>query len=326
MKVSVVVRAYNRAYVIREALASVLRQTYPTFEIIVVDDGSTDNTSEVVHQIGDDKIRYIRHDENRGVSVAGNMGIQAATGEVLANLDTDDLWRPEMLASLVEVLNRHPEAGAAFCDVEVIREKTSVASLASSARVFPKLLSAYGASNGDELVFTKREMYLCLLEEIPIKPTSVLIRRSVLDRIGGYNEQWQSGEDWELYLRIAKHFRFGYLNRPLATLRILGDSTLTKFFEADKLSLRRLILAEKRALQGDSEAMQAANRAIAQFENDLGWTYLHSGRRIKSVATYCRGFAETGDVSLLMKAALASLPLSLREVLKNKLSSGARGT
>src|SRR6266550_1311124 len=110
MRVSVIMRTYNRGYVIREAIASALRQTYPDFEIIVVDDGSTDGTAEVVRRIGDDKIRYIGHNTNRGVSAAGNTGIKAATGDVVANLDTDDLWQPEMLSSLVGLLSRHPEA------------------------------------------------------------------------------------------------------------------------------------------------------------------------------------------------------------------------
>lgn len=326
MKVSVIMRTYNRGYVIREAIASVLRQTYPDFEIIVVDDGSTDDTSEIVRRIDDDRIRYIQHNTNRGVSAAGNTGIKAATGDVIANLDTDDLWRPEMLGSLVGLLNRHPEAGAAFCDVEVIREKTVVASLASKTRVFSKLLCSHSASSGDVCIFTKREMHLCLLEEVPIKTNAVLIRRSVLDHVGGYDEKWRSGEDWELYLRIAKHHHFGYLNRQLATVRVLGDSTLAKFFEADKASLRRLILSEKQTLRGDREAVQAANRAIAQFENDLGWIYLHSGRRVKSISTYCRGFGETGNLILLAKAGFALLPLSLRERLKRSSLGGAHSS
>jgi len=151
---------------------------------------------------------------------------------------------------------------------------------------------------------------------VPIKPTAVLIRRSVLDDVGGYDENWLSGEDWELYLRIAKRYRFGYLNQMLTTMRVLDDSTLARFWDKDKESLRRLIIREKQALRGDREAKRAANRAIAQFENDLGWIYLHAGRRMKSITTYCRGFAETGRPALLVKAALAVIPPSLRSRLK----------
>jgi glycosyltransferase involved in cell wall biosynthesis len=317
MKVSVIIRAYNRGYIIQEAIASALAQTYPDFEIVIVDDGSTDDTADVIQQIRTDAIRYIRHDTNKGVSASGNTGINASTGDVVAHLDTDDLWEPEMLTRLVAFLNHHPEVGVAFCDLEVVRKDKSSSSYVAGTRAFRQLLAARRPVNGDEWTFTEREMHMCLLQEDPIAPTATLIRRSVLDQVGGYDEKWVSGEDWELYLRIAKHYRFGYLNQMLTTVRVLEDSTLAKFWETDKESLRRLILRERQALRGDREARRAANRAIAQFENDLGWIHLHSDRRVKAIATYCRGFAETGDLILLIKAASAVMPLSFRGRVKS---------
>jgi hypothetical protein len=180
--------------------------------------------------------------------------------------------------------------------------------------VFPKLLASH--ANAEEIVFSGREMYLCLLEEVPIKPTAVLIRRSVLDDVGGYNERWLSGEDWELYLRISKRHLFGYLDRKLARMRVLRDSTLAKFLEQDRIALHRLAVNEKKSLGRDHEARRAANRAIARHRTDLGWLYLHSGKRLKSISTYARGFLETGQVLLLMRAVAAFLPLSLRAHLK----------
>jgi glycosyltransferase involved in cell wall biosynthesis len=323
MKVSIVMRTYNRGYIIGEAIESALRQTYGDFEIIVVDDGSSDGTAEAVKRFGSEKIRYIRHEHNRGVSAAGNTGIEAATGDVIAHLDSDDLWKPEMLGSLIDVLNCYPRIGAAFCDVEVARGK-SVSSIVSGMRAFPRLLALHAQSNSDVFVFSSREMYVCLLEEVPIKPTAILIRRNVVDALGGYNESWSSGEDWELYLRIAKHYEFGYLNRKLAIMRVLDDSTLSKFLEEDKSSLLQLVVSEKKALRGDREALQAANRAISRHHKDLGWIYLHSGRRIKSVSTYAQGFARTGHVPLIIRTALALMPLSLNAGLKKILLSGDR--
>ena len=310
MKVSVVIRTHNRGYVIGEAIASALAQTYDDFEIIVVDDASTDNTFEVVQQFGSDKIRYVRHDRNRGVSGSGNTGIRMATGDVIAHLDSDDLWKPEMLGTLVDFLNRHPEADAVFCDVEVIRREGPVSSIAESMHAFPKLLALH--SNSDDVIFSRREMYLCLLEEVPIKPTAVLIRRYVFDNVGGYDESWVSGEDWELYLRISKCYRFGYKNRKLATMRVYDDSTLSKNQEQDKISLIQLETKEKRTVREDPEALRAVNRAISRHHKDLGWIYLHSGRRMKSISTYARGFAETGHLHLALRAALALVPLFLR--------------
>ncbi|MBR0830173.1 glycosyltransferase [Bradyrhizobium manausense] len=323
MLVSIIVRTYNRGYIIGEAIDSALRQTYGNFEIIVVDDGSSDGTAEAVERIRSDKIRYIRHDQNRGVSAAGNTGIRAAKGDIIAHLDSDDLWKPEMLGSLIDVLQRHHQIGAVFCDVEVDRGK-SVSSISSSMRAFPKLLASHAHSDSDVFVFSNREMYLCLLEEVPIKPTAVLIRRAVLDEFRGYDESWCSGEDWELYLRISKHYGFGYVNRKLAVMRVLDDSTLSKFQEEDKSSLLQLAVSEKKGLRRDREALEAANRAIARHCKDLGGIYLHSGRRMKSISTYARGFAETGHVPLIMRAGVALMPLSLTAGLKKVLLSSDR--
>ena len=323
MKVSIIIRTYNRGYIIGEAIESALNQTYGNFEIIVVDDGSSDGTAEAVERFRSDKIRYIRHDQNCGVSAAGNTGIKAAKGDIIAHLDSDDLWKPEMLSSLVDVLRRHRQIGAVFCDVEVDRGKT-VSSITSSMRAFPKLLASHAQSDSDVVLFSSREMYLCLLEEVPIKPTAVLIRRTVLDEFRGYDESWRSGEDWELYLRISKNHGFGYVDRKLAVMRVLDDSTLSKFQEEDKSSLLQLAVSEKKELRRDREALEAANRAIARHCKDLGWIYLHSGRRMKSISTYARGFAETGHIPLIMRAGVALMPLSLAAGLKKVLLSSDR--
>src|SRR3954452_13482291 len=117
------------------------------------------------------------------------------------------------------------------------------------------MLASRGETGEREAIFSSREMYLCLLEDVPIKPSAALIRRRIMRDFGGYDESWVSGEDWNLYLRIAKHHRFGFVNRRLATMRVLADSTLGKFQEQDKKSLLQLALSEKRQLVGDPAAL-----------------------------------------------------------------------
>jgi glycosyltransferase involved in cell wall biosynthesis len=322
MKVSIIIRTYNRGYIIGEAIQSALRQTLDDFEIIVVDDGSSDDTADVVERFRSEKIRYIRHDGNLGVSAAGNTGIKAAQGEFIAHLDSDDMWSPDLLARLVAVLQQYDEVAAAFSDVEVHRG-TQISSIVGSMRAFPKLLASRG-DGSDVFLFSSREMYLCLLEEVPIKPTALLVRRRVLDEIGGYDEAWRSGEDWELYLRIAKRYGFGYVNRKLAVMRVLADSTLAKYQEQDKTSLLRLAVSEKKGLVQDGEALQVVNRAIYHHSKDLGWIYLHTDRRLKSIKTYLRGFFETGQVPLIVRAGVALMPLQLVSGLKSMFLSGGR--
>jgi len=109
-KVSVIIPAYNQGLYLKEAIQSVLDQTYPNFDLVIVDDGSTDDTAEVVHRFRDQRIRYI-YQENRGLSAARNTGIQHSDGELLTFLDSDDLFFPDKLEVLVAELEQHPEVG-----------------------------------------------------------------------------------------------------------------------------------------------------------------------------------------------------------------------
>src|SRR6185437_8398583 len=114
MRVSVIVPAYNRGYIIAEALQSVFAQAFQDFELIVVDDGSKDDTAQVVSGFSEPRLRYVRHEQNRGYSAACNTGLREASGEYTGFLDSDDIWKPEMLSRDVSFLDRHPEADAVF--------------------------------------------------------------------------------------------------------------------------------------------------------------------------------------------------------------------
>lgn len=121
--VSVIIPTHNRANLIGKAIDSVLDQTCQDFEIIVIDDGSTDNTAEIVKGFDDFKIHYISHELNRGTSAARNTGIKASRGEYIALLDSDDEWLPEKLDRQVEVLQDEPsEVGVVYSDVLYIDE------------------------------------------------------------------------------------------------------------------------------------------------------------------------------------------------------------
>ena len=144
MKVSVLIPTYNRAYIVGEALESALAQTHQDLEIIVIDDGSTDNTRELVEGFRSNKIRYVRLERNRGNSVACNTGIRAATGAAIAFLDSDDIWRPTNLERQVGFLLRHPEVDAVFTDCTIVDGEQTIPSLISLMQAFPKLIKDEG--------------------------------------------------------------------------------------------------------------------------------------------------------------------------------------
>jgi glycosyltransferase involved in cell wall biosynthesis len=319
VKVSVIIRAYNRGYIIAEAIDCALRQTYPDLEIVVVDDGSTDNTQESVDGFRSDRIRYIRHEQNRGVGAACNTGVASSTGEAIAILDSDDLWVPEKIERQASFLDAHPEVGAVFCDVKILAGEELVPSLARVVRAFPMSLSESPA--GKEYCFSTRQMYECLLEDVPIKPSAVLMRRDALLSAGAFKET-RSGEDWELFLRLSRVFAFGYIDKALATQRVMADSTLMGHFADDKRFLIAIFSGEKSRLKHDRAAIAAVNRGLSEHYKSLGGNLMTEGRHFRSFGTYLKGFVETGSIELLLRAPVAFTPSTLRRLIKKVLPLG----
>lgn len=188
--VSVVIPTYNRAFVIGDAIRSVLEQTFQDFEIIVVDDGSTDNTAEVVKSFNDDRIRYIRLDKNRGAAAARNVGTRESKGEYIAFLDSDDLWLPTKLEKQLEVFKKsNPGVGVVYCDIFVLlRHRVYVVKRRDKGHIYSELLG--GA----------------------ISTPSLLIRREILKDVGGWDESFPAVQDRELELRISKKYGFEYVD------------------------------------------------------------------------------------------------------------------
>jgi glycosyltransferase involved in cell wall biosynthesis len=314
MKVSVIIRTYNRGYIVAEAIQSALDQTYGDYEVLVVDDGSTDNTAEVVRGFQHPKLRYIRHERNQGVGAACNTGVAEAQGELVAFLDSDDLWKPEKLERQVACMVRHPEVDAVFSDIEVIEETTVIPSLIATMRSFSTLLAKDHSQQ--EYVFSARQLYLCLLEEVPIKPTVLLVKREILEKVGLFDLTALGCEDWEFLLRLARLACFGYVDAPLGVQRRTPDAIHRKYWQQDRAFLISLFRREKVALKQDQEAIAAVNRGISTHCANLAGSYLESGLKAKSISVYFQGFKETGEPIMLLRAASTMLPVRLNSLLK----------
>lgn len=314
MKVSVLIPTYNRDYIIRDAVESVLSQTYRDFEIFVIDDGSADKTREIVENFSEEKIHYLRHDRNRGCSAAYNTGISAARHELVGFLDSDDIWKTDYLERQVDFFARHSEVDVVFTDTYIQEESATIPSLIGLMKSFSKILEAH--PDEGEYVLSGREMYLCLLEEVPIKPSACLIRRRMFDRVGVFDEAWPSGTDWDLFLRLSRQARFGYIDQPLVVQRRTQDATHQKFREQDKTFLLSLFTKEKEKLWNDREALSAVNRGISSHYNSLAWTYLEREEGIKALSLYFRGFKDTRNPMLLRKMVSGLIRLARRSVTK----------
>lgn len=197
--VSVIIPTYNRASMTMEAVQSVLRQTYDNFEIIVVDDGSTDNTYEIINQIDDKRIRYI-YQENARQAAARNRGIEAACGDYIAFLDSDDLFFPQKLEQQVEYLTQNPHIGL--------------------------LYSGYVFSGRQENLRTEHYATLSgqpiaqIMTRMEIATSAVIMPRQVFDIVGNFKTTLPGVEDMEFWVRVANHFPIASIPEPLVEIRV----------------------------------------------------------------------------------------------------------
>jgi glycosyltransferase involved in cell wall biosynthesis len=192
-RVSVIIPVYNGAATIGRALASVFAQTLPAFEIVVVDDGSTDNTASVLAGYGD-KIRVVRQ-ANRGLPAARNAAVAASRGELLALIDHDDEWIPQKLERAVAAMRSDPAAALLYSDLIVVNE---------AGEEFRR--SQIGPDTAHAP--TMDEM---LARIWPITPSTVVMRRDAFDRAGGFCEQLISAEDIHFWLLMREQGHFIYL-------------------------------------------------------------------------------------------------------------------
>jgi glycosyltransferase involved in cell wall biosynthesis len=304
-RVSVVIPTYNRAHTVGDAVASVLAQRFDDLELVVVDDGSTDGTADVLSRVRDRRLRYVagRH---AGVAAARNLGVKHACGDLVAFLDSDDLWRPDKLLHEVAFLDRHPAVAAVFSDLEKLDGGRAYASFMRETAVFSDYLRHRAYPDG--IAFSTREMRLILLEEVPIKPSALTLRRTAFERAGAFDEMWSSSEDWEFLLRFAREHRIGYIDRPLTVLRVGADSLHRLDQARGERAMIRLLRRERALLCGDREALAAVERGLVSRVKHFGWHYVDVGRRRAAAAVFLRGFMVTLQAGLLVRAVAVLLP------------------
>ncbi|HOL49970.1 MAG TPA: glycosyltransferase [bacterium] len=201
-KVSVIVPVYNAERFIGETLRSVLCQTYKDIEVIVVDDGSTDHSVEVIKKYNDPRIMLIRQ-QNRGVSAARNTGIKSSNGKFIALLDHDDLWLAEKIEKQMILFEKNPDVALVYSDISYIDGEGKPVSW---------MLKQFEPHRG----YVLRELFVS--DFIPC--LTAVFRKDVLEKIGLFNERYRYAEEYELFLRIARFFQFDFVDEVLACYRV----------------------------------------------------------------------------------------------------------
>ncbi|MBW2593833.1 MAG: glycosyltransferase [Deltaproteobacteria bacterium] len=239
--ISVIIPTYNRAWVLAEAIDSVLAQDYKNFELIVVDDGSTDNTSDLLDTYSN-KLKPIRQ-INAGVSAARNRGIVEALGDFLAFLDSDDTWLPQKLSRQMDFFIRRPEA--LICQTQEIWIRNNV-------RVNPR--KYHKKPSG--MIF-EPSLDLCL-----VSPSAVMIKKELFKDIGCFDESLPACEDYDLWLRVGCRYPIYLANDPLVIKRGGHPDQLSRAPGLDRFRVQAL----HKILQNGQLTASQSKAAIAVLQ------------------------------------------------------------
>lgn len=276
--VSVIIPTFNRAQRVARAVSSVLSQDFSDLEIIVVNDGSTDGTQGALAKFSH-KINILTHSSNLGVSAARNTGIKRSSAEFISFLDSDDYWRPEKLGEQIAFFKRHPEG--AVCQTEEIW-------IRKGHRVNPQ--KKHLKPSGDIFV---PSLKLCL-----VSPSAVMLKRSVLEHVGLFDESLPVCEDYDLWLRIACRYPVYLIKKPLVVKEGGHPDQLSSRYRAmDRFRIQALIkLINSGAL--NERQCRAALEELASKCRIYGNGCLKRGRE-KEAEFYLNLTQSLGDMNQL---------------------------
>lgn len=253
--VSVIIPTYNHAAYLREAVDSARRQTAPPFEIIVVDDGSTDETPRILAAYGD-RIRTIRQ-ENQGVAAARNAGLAAARGDYVAFLDSDDIWNLRKLERQIARFESDPDLGLVHCGLQWIDALGAVTSVSVAG------LEGWVAS---DLLRLEREV-------IAAPGSSIMVPARVAREIGGFDPRLPPSEDWDFCYRVTTQYRIGYVREVLFSYRQHGRGI---HLNIPRMEKGMLLAFDKAFASSDAAVRSMKNRSYGRLHRILAGCYLQA--------------------------------------------------
>lgn len=269
IEVDVIIPTYNGMPWLEATVKSVLGQTHEKLTLYIVDDGSTDDTEKYVKSINDSRVVYIKK-PNGGQSTARNLGIAKSSSPFVAFLDSDDIWYPEKLEKQLAVFKKNPKVGMVYGHHYLIDENDVIQG---------NLRHWY---RGD--IFNE----LCRGNFISGSASMVLVRREVFDKVGVFRESFLIGEDWEMWLRIAKEYEIDFVPEIIAALRQRSDSMQTNHKKmADGLVQNYFVIKEEFGLTSKQRAELASYSLF-----HAGAAYLAIGRRRDARRTFLTLFRE----------------------------------
>jgi glycosyltransferase involved in cell wall biosynthesis len=269
VKVSVIIPTYNAARFVTTAIDSVLAQTFKDFEILVIDDGSTDNTREILEKYDSPQIHYL-HKKNGGVSSARNYGIENSRGKYIAFLDADDLWLPEKLEKQVALLESNEEIGLCYVATERVNENLQT-------------IGYVAANSYDDYC----EALLLNLNIVTGSCSSAVVRREVVLQTNGFDVQFSTCADWEYWLRLSLLTQFAPIAEYLVKYRVVTGSMSSNPYVSKRDTLGVL---NKFFAQADlpEKYKRLKNRALSNNLMIVSGEFLHNGKLGESLTCMWR--------------------------------------
>lgn len=254
--ISIVIPAYNAELTIKKTIESVQQQTFTDWEVIIINDGSTDRTVEVVQSIQDERLKIFTY-ENGGVCVARDRGISHATGEFIAFLDADDLWTPDKLELQLAALQQHPEAGVAYswtCFMDVDEQGNVSAYLPSAP-----------------YAFVGNVYQRLLVSDFVHSGSNTLVRRQAIDSVGGFDPTCAGCADWDYWLRLSAYWPFVVVPKYQILYRRAPGSMSTK---VEVMRKEALIALEKAYQAAPPELQHLKSHTLANLHKYCAGLYL----------------------------------------------------
>ena len=283
--VSVIIPTFNREKLLKRSIKSVLNQTYPNLECLVVDDGSTDNTKDVIMNFNDNRINYIKHKLNKHASAARNTGIQAAKGDYIAFLDDDDEWLPEKLKKQVYLLEQSSiNIGLVYCWMTYLIGEKELYNYTPTLKgyIFNDMLDKQAIGNSSTL----------------------LVRRNIIGEIGGFDESLPRGNDGDFIRRVCRKYEVDYV--PEVLVKVYTGHGNQRISSNNKESI-------KNAIKGEKIKFSKFHKELNALPEQKSNIYTHIGNHYAALRHFKSAFR------YYLKAIIAS-PKNYKTLIKKMIS------